>query len=169
MPIEFTEQAAKLTATETDKKVVGVQNPDPIAQLDIEMNVESAQLAMFSPTLRSMLFHLSGAVQHDLADQAHDAPDVRFPELKYPLKWEHKMEDAIFTIHRGLGGKSDLVFDKAVVKHFGLTPKQGGTVAIHFRVRSTTPNKAAFGALADLLKTDIAFSLALAPDPDPDE
>lgn len=158
--ISFNEHAAKLQKFECDIKVAGVDNPAPTAEIDIELNMSSELLAMFAPTLRSFLFHKSGAIQHDLASQTHDAPDVRFSELKFPLVWESRMEGATFTIHKGIGGKSDLVLPDATIKNFRLTPMEGGTVIVDFTVRSKPDVESAFGRLATMLKSEVSISLA---------
>ena len=168
MTIEFAEQSAKLVESKQDIKVAGVENPMPTAEVEVEINMPSELLAMFSPTLRSLLFHKNGAVQHDLANQTHDAPDLRFPKLHYPLVWEERMEGATFTIHRGLGGQSDLVLGEAAIKNFKLTPMEGGTCVCWFTVRSKPDSAAAFGAIAMMLKTEVSISLEPAIEP-PDE
>lgn len=159
--IEYTEHTAKLTKIEADMRVAGVDNPEPTIEVDVELNMPSELLPMFDPTLRSMLFHKNGAVQHDLASQTHDAPDVRYPKMKFPLVWESRIEGATFTVHKGLGGVSDLVLGEASIKNFRLTPMEGGTVAVAFNVRAKPAAESAFGRLATMLKSDVSISLEL--------
>lgn len=162
MPLELTERPARITKFETDKRAADnpEENAPAIAEVGFELNLPSELLVGLHPNLRSLLFHKNGAVQHDLASQTHDAPDVRFPSLLYPLKFKESWEGATVTIHKGLGGKSDLVLDEADITTFLVTPKEGGTCILEFMSRSKPGNDAAFGRLAAMLKTEVSISLA---------
>lgn len=160
--LELSEQAATITKFDTDKRASDdPTKPAPaIAEVTFLVNMTSDVLAHFSPTLRSLLFCKNGAVQHDIASQAHDAPDVRHPKILAPYKWREDMEGAEVTIHKGLGGKSDLVLPEASIGTFAIEPHDGGMVSITFEVRSKPENPIAFGRLAEMLKTDVSISLA---------
>lgn len=161
MSIEFAEKNATITKFETDKRVSDDETKEamPIAEVDFDLNLPGDLLAIFSPTLRSLLFHKNGAVSHDLADQTHTAPDVRHPKIIYPLRWKEGMEGATVTIHQGLGGKSDLVLPEASIATFFITPNEGGTFSLSFTARAKLDQEKAFGRLAMLLKKDVTISL----------
>lgn len=156
------ERPARITDYECDKRVSDDPTADApaIAVVSFLLNLPSELLAGFDPTLRACLFHKSGAITHDLADREHDAPDVRFPSVIYPLKLKESWEGATVTIHKGLGGKSDLVLNDAAITTFAVTPKNGGTFILEFTSRSKPEQSMAFGKLADMLKTDVTISLA---------
>ncbi len=159
--IEFAEKNATITKFETDKRVSDDETKEamPIAEVDFDLNLPGDLLAIFSPTLRALLFHKNGAVDHDLHDQVHAAPDVRHPKILYPLRWKEGMEGATVTIHQGLGGKSDLVLPEASIATFFITPNEGGTFSLSFTARAKLDQEKAFGRLAMLLKKDVTISL----------
>ena len=168
--IEFQEKTAKIIGFETDKRVSDdvTKEATPIAEVTFELNLAGDLLAIFSPTLRSLLFEKSGAVQHDLASQTHDAPDVRHPKILPPYRWRENMEGATVTIHQGLGGKSDLVMTEADIATFFITPNEGGTFSLTFEARAKVDQEKVFGRLAMLLKKEVSISLAAAAQ-EPDE
>lgn len=155
------EKPAKITKYECDRRV----SDDPtkvqptIAEVTFELSLPSELLAGFDPTLRNCLFHKSGAVTHDLVNEQNDAPDVRFPSVLYPLKFKEQWEGAVVTIHKGLGGKSDLVLDEAAISTFEITPKNGGIFILEFTSRSKPEQDSVFGRLASMLKTEVTISL----------
>lgn len=131
--------------------------------IKFECNLASELLAMFSPTLRSCLYHKDGN-GGDLADQAHDAPNLRFP-LMHPFKWELEIVGAELTIGHGIGGDSDIVLFGSV-NGFVLAPQEGGTVLVRFRVQCH-PDERAAGKLCMLQGESVEISVVpLAPLPD---
>jgi hypothetical protein len=170
MTIEFSEKTATVVKFETDKRVSDDPTKEalPIAEVDFELNLSGDLLAIFAPTMRALLFHKNGAVQHDLASQTHEAPDVRHPKILPPYRWRENMEGATLTIHQGLGGKSDLVLSDASIATFFITPNEGGTFLLGFQARAKVEQERYFGRLAMLLKKDVTISLE-APKPPADE
>lgn len=156
------EKDATIVKYECDKRVSDDPTADApaIAEVTFELNLPGELLAGFDPTLRACLFHKSGAVTHNLADQAHDAPDVRFPSVIYPIRLKEQWEGATVTIHKGIGGRSNLVLNDAAVTTFHVTPKNGGTFILEFTSRSKPESDGVFGALARMLKTKVSISLA---------
>lgn len=164
------EKPAKIVKYECDRRV----SDDPtkiqptIAEVTFALTLESSLLAGFDPTMRQCLFHKSGAVTHDLVNAQQDAPNVRFPSMLYPLKMKEQWEGATVVIHKGLGGKSDLILGESSISTFEITPKEGGVFVLEFTSRSKPDTDAVFGRLASMLKTDVTISLA-PPTPAEDE
>lgn len=156
------EKQALLTHYEADKRVSDDPEKDAqaIAVVSFALTLPSELLAGFSPTLRAALFHMNGAVTHDLANMTQDAPDVRFADWIYPIKIKKSWEGAQVTIHKGLGGKSDLVLSDAAISTFHVTPKSGSVFILEFTARSKPDSSTVFGKLADMLKTNVTISLA---------
>lgn len=155
--IELSEQDAKLTKYNPRPELHG-QDPTPAADVKFEFNAAAADvLPMLDPTLRSFLFCKNGAVQHDLASQAHDAPDLRYPKMATPIEWGANLEDAKLTIHRGIGGKSDLVLPAKMKKPIQLAPQQGGTVIVTMQVQCH-PDERAAGSLYMLMGQKVSIS-----------
>ena len=155
---ELSNQEAKLVSFSPRRELHG-DDPQPAADLRLFMNLDAAELVMFDPTLRSLLFHKAEHAASNLADQAHDAPDLRFPKLKGPLDWDLEIIGAELTLHRGLGGKSDLTIPSCTVNKFQLDPQQGGRVLVGFRVQAH-PSESQSGKLAFLIGEDVEISLA---------
>lgn len=156
--IELEQQDATLLNYNPRTELHG-QDPTPAADVRFAFNAASGDvLPMLDPTLRSFLFFKSGTKQHDLASQGHEAPDLRFPKLAKPLAWSVTLEEAELTIHRGLGGISDLVFTLAKVKKpLLIAPQQGGTVVVEIQVQCYPDEKQA-GALFTLMGQKISVS-----------
>lgn len=155
--IRLDEKDAKLTKYNPRPELHG-QDPTPAADVKFEFNAASGDvLPMLDPTLRSFLFCKNGAVQHDLASQVHDAPDLRFPKLAGPFEWSTVLEAAQLTIHRGIGGVSDLVLPAKLKKPILLSPQQGGTVIVTMQVQCHPDEKQA-GALYMLMGGPISVS-----------
>lgn len=155
------EKQALITHYEADKRASDDPEKDApaIAVVSFILTLPSELLAGFAPTLRNSLFHMNGAIDHDLANQTHPAPDVRFPDWIYPIRIKKSWEGAEVTIHKGLGGKSDLVLSDAAISTFHVTPKSGGVFILEFTARSKPDSSNVFGKLADMLKTNVTISL----------
>lgn len=155
MPFALANQTAKLSNLNTRAEQSG---PDklPAADLKFSINVPSESLASFAPELRSLLYCKNGN-GGDLANQSHDAPNLRFPRLG-PLAWGGDIIGAELTVHHGLGGKSDLVLGEAKVNRFVIEPQEGGTVLVHFRVQAH-PDEKAVGKLYGMIQRDVEISL----------
>lgn len=172
MKLDFSlkEKQALISHYEADKRVSDDPTKDApaIAVVSFLLTLPADLLAGFDPTLRNALFHKSGAITHDLANVTQDAPDVRFTDWLYPIKIKKSWEGAVVTIHKGLGGKSDLVLSDAAISTFHVTPKSGGVFILEFTARSKPDSSTVFGKLADMLKTNVTISLE-APQEHPDE
>lgn len=126
------------------------QDKIPAADLKITCAQPAGILAHFSPTLRSFLFDEAGP--RDLAD----GPTVRDPHLGYPLKRDEEMTGAVVAIGYGVG--APMRFEEAKVNAFQLTPHDGGSVVLGFRVQCRpTPEQVA--RLYQLQETGIELSI----------
>ena len=103
--------------------------PDKIPAADLKVSVAQAAdvLANFSPTLKNFLFHTEGTL--DLAGGFA----LRDPHLGYPLSRDEEMTGA--TVKIGYGPGDPQVFADAKVNAFKLTPMDGGSVIVGFRVQ----------------------------------
>jgi hypothetical protein len=155
MPFSLTNQKAKLASLNTRAEVSG---PDkvPAADLRFSINVPSDALAGFAPTLRGHLYCKNGD-GGDLANQSHDAPNLRYPRLG-ALPWSGDIMGATLTVHHGLGGKSDLVLADAKVNRFVIEPQEGGTCIVKFRVQAH-PGDREVGRLYNMIQREVDISL----------
>lgn len=103
------------------------QDKIPAADLKISVAQGADVLANFSPTLKNFLFHTEGTL--DLAGGFA----LRDPHLQYPLSRDEEMTGA--TVKIGYGPGDPQVFSDAKVNAFKLTPMDGGSVIVGFRVQ----------------------------------
>ena len=155
--LELTQQKAKLSSYTPRAEIHGPERV-PAATLKFEVHTASDVLAYFHPTLRALLYWKNAAEQSDLADAAHDAPNLRFPELGMPLAWGGEMVGASLILHNALGGASDIVLTSNV-DDYKITTQEGGTVIVAFRC-ACHPDQDESGKLAMLVQTDVEISLA---------
>ncbi len=138
------------------------EDPQPACDLKIEMNVSNGLLAEFHPTLRSFLYEKDDS-QLDLAEDS--LTHLRMPKLG-PLKWDEELVGAEVTVHRGLGGKSDIVLPGCSVNNFVLAPQEGGSVMLCFRVQGH-PDEKQFGRLCSIIGSEIEITV-MPPEPGED-
>ena len=146
-------ELSKCTATlESVNLRTEKHGPDKVPAADLKISAaQSADvLANFSPTLKSFLFHTEGTL--DLAG----GMALRDPHLGYPLSRDEEMTGA--TVEIGYGPGEPMAFGDAKVNAFKLTPKDGGSVIVGFRVQCRpTPEQVA--KLYTLQETGIELSL----------
>lgn len=126
--------------------------PDKVPAADLKISAaQSADvLANFSPTLKNFLFHTEGTL--DLAGGFA----LRDAHLVYPIARDEEMTGA--TVKIGFGVGEPMAFDDAKVNAFKLTPMDGGSVIVGFRVQCRpTPEQVA--KLYTLQETGIELSL----------
>jgi len=152
---ELTEAKAKLSQYVPRRELHG-EAPVPAATLKLHSTLQADALAMFHPTLRSFLF--CKAPTGDLADQAAEANDLRFPEIADPIKWQMEIIGAELTIDYGTGGPSNIVLPECNVTGFSIYPQQGGIVQVNFAV-ACHPDEAQSGKLAFMIGTDLTITL----------
>jgi hypothetical protein len=111
------------------------EDPQPASDLKLVANLDAGELALFHPTLRSFLFWKAEDDGPDMVNAQLDTPNVRFPKLKTPLRWDDEVVGAYMTIEHGLGGKSDLNFEQCKVNNFDIEPAEGGRFTLTVRVQ----------------------------------
>lgn len=99
----------------------------PAADLKISTGQAADVLAHFSPTLKSFLFNPEATL--DLAG----GMSLRDPHLQYPLARDEEMTGAVVTI--GYGPGKPMTFEDCKVNAFRITPHEGGSVVLAFRVQ----------------------------------
>jgi hypothetical protein len=108
-------------------------------------------LAYFSATLRAHLFETK-------ADLAGEVLQVRYPHLDYPLSLNEEMTGARISIDYGVS--KPMEFEDCKVDDFRITPKDGGSVILSFRV-ACKPDEKQIGKL--YLMQEQAVTVTLAP------
>lgn len=131
----------------------------PAADLKLSALLHNKELDQLHPGLRGAIYEKDNS-QPDLVSQ--DDPEfltaLRFASLAMPLKWAGEQIGGRVIVHRGLGGKSDLVIESPVVNEFRVEALEGGSVIIGFRVQFK-PDEKAIGKLCMLTGQDIVVSV----------
>ena len=122
----------------------------PAADLKVTCARDSGVLAHFSPTLRGFLFDENGP--KDLAEGVQ----VRDPHLGYPLSRDEEMTGA--TVSIGYGVKQPMRFEDAKVNAFKITPMDGGSVILGFRIQCR-PTPEQVGKLYQLQESGIELTI----------
>lgn len=160
-------QAAKLSNWNPKPELHGA-DPQPAGDVTFEFNAASeAVLPMLHPMLRGLLFHKDGAVQHDLADEAAHAPDLRFPAMPGPFAWTLPYSSGTLTIHIGDLADSDIVLPATFRKPVTFQPMQGGTVVVTVQARCH-PDAEQAGAIYCLMAKELEISLSPTAEADDD-
>jgi len=158
---ELKEQQVKITSVNARAEMHGDQ-PKPAFDLKCEVAVGNDALIDFHPELRAMLYKKNDAP--DLVDQVE--PDaltaLRFPKLG-PIKWDFEGRGYSVRVAYGIGGPSDIRLGDVKVDGLRLTPQQGGTVLVAFRVIAH-PATDDVGRLCELIQQTIEMDVT-APEP----
>lgn len=149
LELELTDANGTLENLNTRTEKVG---PDkvPAADLKITCPLSADILAFFSPTLKAHLFNTEGP--RDLAD----GMQVRYPHMDYPLGIDEEMTGAELKIAYGV--REPMEFTDCKVNQFRLTPMEGGSVILGFRVQCR-PDERQIGKLYLLQEQGITVTL----------
>lgn len=161
---------AKLASINIRSEKHGPEALNPAVDLTYTMDIPNTDLAMFDGHLLSALYYRSEAAagdggQGDLEGmEAVNLPNLRFPFMG-GISWGKEITGVTHTIQHGLGGKSDIHLMDCKVNGFKLEPKEGGTVAVKFRVQcSTNLNEKTMGKLALLAQNEVPIMLVAPKD-----
>jgi hypothetical protein len=137
----------------------------PAVDLSFTQDVPNTALSYFDGSLLSALYYCSAASSGqkiiDGVDQV--LPNLRFPKLGLPLKWDDSGKGYYLEIDYGLGpDESNIELDLCTVGEFRITPKEGGTVELKYRVQvSGSPlTEKVCGKLASLIQQEMKIKLS---------
>lgn len=151
----------------TEQKVLMHYNPRsefegktarPAATLTFKCSLPVDQLAMFSPTLRSSLYHNPMKETNGGSSPVDGANVPRYPQITNSLKWNLEVVGGTLTIHYGATDDSDIVLPVTKADNFDIEPDDEGKFNLSFRV-AVHPDEAQSGKLAFMQDTeqDITF------------
>lgn len=154
---------AKLNSVNLRSEVHGEKHV-PAVDLSFTQDVPNTVLSYFDGALLSALYYCSAASSGqkiiDGVDQV--LPNLRFPKLGLPLKWDDSGKGYALEIDYGLGpNESNIELDLCTVGEFRITPREGGTVEIKFRVQASGEQltEKVFGKLASLIQQEVKIKL----------
>jgi hypothetical protein len=148
---ELTNAAATLSNLNPRvEKKGGNKEKVPAADLHFSCVQSADVLAFFSPTLKSFVFDEKGP--RDLADGL----PLRDPHMVYPLSRDEELLNA--TVKLDYGVKAPMEFEDAKVNRFEITPMEGGSVKVGFRVQCK-PDEKQIGKLYLLQEQSVTLSI----------
>lgn len=140
--------------------------------LSVTWNTHNSILDTIMPGLRQMLFtsippaqrdKLEAAEQERLDLQASDLPFVRCADITYPIKIEREWTGHKLRLDYGRGGDADKVVSLCKMKGMEITPIDGGSVELHWKIASSADiSGEMIGIFSELIKQKISIQL-LAP------
>lgn len=129
----------------------------PAADLKISCPLPAAILDLFRPGLKEALFEPG---PKDLFGEA--GLKVRDPHITYPISRDEEMTGAEVAIDFGIG--DPMRFTDAKINQFRITPNDGGSVIVGFRVQCR-PSEEQAGKLYVLQEKGITISVKPAEEP----
>lgn len=162
-----------LTLTKAKLNSVNVRSekhgPELVPAVDLKIAIDASNdiLDKFHVDLKSSLYFKAQDDEQetlDGIDPVTSLPNLRFPKLDGPLKWDTMGAGYTLMIDWGLGGDSNLVMSGCEINNFAFSPKEGGTVELTLRVQISGIEEAIIGKLATLVQHDIHITLT-APTP----
>lgn len=130
---------------------------EPAATLTFSVQLKADDLAMFHSDLRSAFYFNPHKPVNGGASPVDDANDLRFVEMVSSVKWNREIVGGDLTLHKGLGGRSDVRIPVDKVDDFRFDFLAGGIFELSFRV-ACKPDERQSGALAMMQDTDREFS-----------
>jgi hypothetical protein len=140
--------------------------PELVPAVDLKIVVEASNdiLNKFHPDLKDALYFRAqddDGGQDDLigVEPVTNLPNLRFPKLDTPLKWDYVGAGFRLDIDYGLGDASNLIMFGCEINNIGFSPKEGGTVEVSFRVQISDIEESIIGKLATLCQHEISIIL----------
>ena len=133
------------------------------------MNAGNSILDQLDPQLLEALYFCAAPAEDDQVpldgvEPITHLPNLRFPKLGDTLTWQFTGAGYEFTLDFGLGGDSNLVIGGCQVNNIRISPKEGGTVELSFRVQASDVDEHILGKLSVLVQQEVEIYL-LAPTP----
>lgn len=160
---ELHRKAAKIVSVNLRAEKHG-EDTQPAADIKMSSNLDAHAIDAFDPSLRTWLFGKGPDADNDLADQAHDAPNLRQPRIAPQYDWVPRYAGYELTIH-DLGisqAGGELRIGACEFNKIRFAPQEGGTVIVSWRLQFH-PTEAQAGKLSTLIQETVDVSL-LAPE-----
>jgi hypothetical protein len=126
--------------------------------LKLEWTTSNEVLEQFHPRLLAALYEAPSEAQQGLTGVPAARAVRTFSELA-PLAWHGEVPAAALVMHHGLGEGQDLKIGHAAADNFVMTPLDGGTVEVSFRVRAVCEDERILGRLPLLLHRSLPMTL----------
>jgi hypothetical protein len=134
-----------------DEKVNGID-------LRFRASLSNDVLSEFSSTLKSSLYQREETPQQDFDPATVPLTVVKNPAMG-TIKWDLRYDIARVVVHHGVDGSSDVVFGLAKVNKFAITPQQGGTCIVEFRVQISDPEAMDIAKLSAVIGQNVFVTI----------
>lgn len=137
----------------------------PALDLAITLTATNQVLDLIHHALRATLFCAQGAqgkapTQAEMDLPVDDLPNVRFPHLDYPVKYDSMLTGYTLTVDYGRGGEQNLRLKTCDIKTFKISPIEGGSVEVKFTVQCADGiDERIVGKLSMLQQSEISITL----------
>lgn len=137
----------------------------PALDLAITLTTINKVLDLIHHALRPTLFCAQGAqgrqpTQAEMDLPVDDLPNIRFPHLDYPVKYDSMLTGYTLTVDYGRGGEQNLRLKTCDIKTFKITPIEGGSVEVKFTVQCADGvDERVVGKLSMLQQSEISITL----------
>lgn len=154
--LSLSNHIAKLITVNPRSELHGEEHV-PAADLFFEIEGPNTHLNMLHHALRTALFHADDAAGASDMFPADSLSVYRFPQVE-SFKWDATFSDLALTVHFGVSGEHDVKLPYVTADNFRITPKQGGTVSIRFRVRAN-PQESDLGKLCAWIQSKVLITV----------
>lgn len=167
MPFElktFTKAKMSSVNVRTEK-----HGPELVPAVDLKFSIDASNdiLDKFHVDLKSALYckrQEEDTAQGELegVDPVTSLPNLKFPRMEMPIKWDTAGSGYTLEIDFGLGGSSNLQIYGCDINNFSISAKEGGTIETKFRVQASNVDERILGKIATMVEHEVTIQL-LAP------
>ena len=139
------------------------------ADLKVLLTTNNTTLDLFHPKLREALFcslasdAAKAAGQTEMELPVSDLPNMTFPMIDYPIKWDLELSGFVARVDYGLGGDADIVLNQCTLKKFKFSAIEGGSVAIEFTISSSADIDERIAGKLSVMQQQAIYITLLAP------
>lgn len=145
----------------------------PAVDLSFTGDFPNSILSCFDGALLGSLYFRGAATeaQGEIDGVEQILPNLRFAKMGLPIKWDASVQGATLVIDYGMGGDNNIELDLCKVNNFQITPKEGGTVELKWRVQCASDRltETIRGKLTGLIQHDVDITLTAAEPMDSDD
>lgn len=164
MPFELkTFTKAKMSSVNVRSENHG---PELVPAVDLKFCIDASNdiLDKFHPDLKGALYFKrqednEAQAELDGVDPVTNLPNLKFPKMVFPIKWDTEGAGYSLEVDFGLGGSSNLQMFGCQINNFSISAKEGGTVETKFRVQASNVEERILGKLAGLVEHEVSIML----------
>ena len=157
MQLCFEEHTARLSSVNPRAECHG-EDKALGADIKLEIKCSNDLLSEIHPSQKSSFFRKDDTQGDLLADEPGHLPQLRYPQIKSPIKWDWDSAGYTFHVHLGVTGQADIRLPDCKLSRLTFAPIEGGSVSLGLRLQCH-PSPEQMGRLCELIQQDITMSL----------